>query len=451
MSCHIDGSRNSCALHGALQLIEAIEGVVPVVHSNAGCGLHYHLGVSRAGASGSPFGAPPVSSSNVSEKHVVFGGSSRLREQLKNTVKIVDGELYFIVSGCSTEMVGDDIPAMAREGRDQNFPVVYANTPGFRGDVHHGYQLAARALIEQLPALNHPDPEVSSGKVVNLLGVIPHQDPFWQGNLEEIGRLLRGIGLEPNLLVGPGQDIASWRRAPHAVLNLVLSFWGEAPASLLGERYGIPSLVFGGIPVGFAASDLLRLVSDQLNLEGEAVERFIHAEEQRLLRHLSALADTYFRAGFQRDFILVGESSLVAGIGSFLTDTLGLVPRAFIVTDELPEPDRVHRLEGLGQLAGRYGAELVFSGDLAEIADFIRAARPGLLLGSALEGPVASELAIPLLQVSFPAGDRVIFERASAGYRGAAALVEDLGSELLQSLRHGAEVYSSIQQSVYHE
>ena len=151
MAHHIEGSRNSCALHGALQVIGAIEGAVPVIHSTAGCGVQHFLGINRLAAGGDRFGGPPVSSSNISEKHVVFGGGSRLREQLKNTVKIVEGDLYVIVTGCSTEMVGDDIPAMAKEGRDQDFPVIYANTPGFRGDVHQGYQLAVKALIEQLP------------------------------------------------------------------------------------------------------------------------------------------------------------------------------------------------------------------------------------------------------------------------------------------------------------
>ncbi|MEI7789062.1 MAG: nitrogenase component 1, partial [Chlorobiaceae bacterium] len=138
MAHHIEGSRNSCALHGALQVIEAIEGVVPVIHSTAGCGVQHFLGVNRLNAGADRFGGPPVSNSNISEKHVVFGGSSRLREQLKNTVKIVEGDLYVIVTGCSTEMVGDDIPAMTKEGRDQDFQVIYANTPGFRGDVHLG-------------------------------------------------------------------------------------------------------------------------------------------------------------------------------------------------------------------------------------------------------------------------------------------------------------------------
>lgn len=430
MSNHIDGSRNSCALHGALQLIEAIDGVVPVIHSNAGCGFQHFLGVNRLNSGGDAFGGPPISSTNISEKHVVFGGSSRLREQLKNTIQVLEGDLYFIVSGCSTEMVGDDIPAMTKEGREQNFPVIYANTPGFRGDVHEGYQLAVKALIEQLPDLLKEQRPPAEG-VVNLWGIIPHQDPFWAGNLEEIGRLLEGIGLKPNLLLGFGQDVNRWHQVPDALLNIVVSVWGERPAKMLEERYGTPALTFDGLPVGAAAGRLLLAVSDQLGLDRERTEQFIQAEEKRLSRHLAGLADTYYRAGFQREFVLVGESAQVVGLSDFLTHTLGLVPRTLIVTDNPPEEYSGRVQSTLSVLSEGWGAELFFSEDHVEISGLIRESGAGLVLGSALEEQVADELGVPFLQVSFPLSDRVVLDRAYAGYKGASAFLEDLGSVIL--------------------
>ncbi|NTV01546.1 MAG: oxalate:formate antiporter [Chlorobiaceae bacterium] len=430
MSYHIDGSRNSCALHGALQLIEAIEGAVPVIHSNAGCGLQHYLGVNRLGPGTDPYGGPPVSSSNITEKHVVFGGSSRLREQLKNTVKVVEGELYFIVSGCSTEMVGDDIPAMTKEGLDQSFPVVYANTPGFRGAVHQGYELAAKALIEQLPSLSKDKPEQAEN-LVNIWGIIPHQDPFWAGNLEELGRLLEGIGLRPNLLVGYGHGPEDWRCVPDAVLNIVVSVWGEAPARLLEERYGTPFLVVEGLPVGPAAGRLLRAVTDLLGLDASRTERFVEAEEKRLDRQLSGLADTFYRAGFQREFALVGESSQVVGLGEFLTRSLGLLPRTLIVTDNPTDEARSVIKERLAALVEDWDAEVFFSEDHAEISDLVVSGGATLVLGSALEGKAAETLGVPFLPVSFPLADRVVIDRGYAGYRGVAALLEDLGSAIL--------------------
>jgi nitrogenase molybdenum-iron protein beta chain len=435
MAHTIEGSRNSCALHGALQVIEAIHGVVPVIHSTAGCGTQHFFGVNRLNAGGDTFGGPPISSSNISEKHIVFGGSSRLREQLKNTVKIVEGDLYVIVTGCSTEMVGDDIPAMNKEGRDQDFPVIYVNTPGFRGDVHQGYQAAVKALIEQLPLLGKEEYPGTEG-LVNIWGVIPHQDPFWAGNLEEIGRLLEGIGLKPNLLFGYGQGVPDWQRVPEAVLNVVVSVWGDAPALLLEERYGTPKLSFKGLPVGNAAGRFLQEITERLELDRKRTELFIESEEKLLNTYHASLADTYYRAGFQREFALIGESAQVVGLSDFLTETLGLIPRTLVITDNPPETVREALLTRLTVRAQSSRAEVFFSEDQAEISALVHSGNARLVIGSALEEQVAVELGVPFLQLSFPLSDRVVLNRGYAGYRGAAALLEDMGSAILSSSNH---------------
>jgi nitrogenase molybdenum-iron protein beta chain len=434
MSNHIDGSRNSCALHGALLLIDAIRGAVPVIHTNAGCGMQHFLGVNRTGYNCGPFGSPPVSSSNISEKHVVFGGSSRLREQLKNTVKVVKGELYFIVSGCSTEMVGDDIPAMTKEGFEQSFPVIYANTPGFRGAVHHGYQLALTSLIEQLPELQRAK-RTKIERRVNVLGIIPGQDPFWRGNLEELGRLLEGIGLEPNLLPGEA-GVEAWYRVPEAALNIVVSSWGEPAARLLQERYSTPFVLLAGLPVGTAAGSLLRSVSGLLGLDSERTGQLIFDEETRLGRKLADLADLYYREGLQQEFALVGESAAVTGIAGFLAGTLGLMPRTIVVTDPLPEEALEAVRQSLSGFEAEFGTAMVFSEDSGEISDSIRRSQAGIVLGSELERPVAEELGAVFLPLSFPLGRRVVIERGYAGYRGAVTFLEDLFSAVLSAKIH---------------
>lgn len=430
MSHHLEGSRNSCALHGALQLFEAIEGVIPVIHSTSGCGVQHYLGVTRLSGGNDPFSSPPVSSSNIAEKHVVFGGGSRLREQLKNTLKVVQGGLYAIVTGCSTEMVGDDIPAMAREGREQDWPVVYANTPGFSGDVHHGYHLALKALIEQLPGIWKRTGEFQT-RMVNVWGIIPNQDPFWRGNLQEMGRLLEGIGLVPNLLLGSEQGIASWKQIPEAALNLVLSHWGKLPAGLLEQRYGTPSIILEEVPVGSAAVPLLRRLTEQLKLDQIRSEEFITREESLLNHQFARLADSYYRAGFQREFVLVGESAQVAGIGEFLGKSFGLLPRMLIITDNPPDNVQEALADRLSSIVSGYATEVIFSEDRAEITDIIKTSNVQLILASSLEREVAVELDVPFLALSFPLGDRIVLDRGYAGYRGATALLEDIGSTIL--------------------
>lgn len=430
MSAHLERSRNGCALHGALQTLEAIDGVVPVIHATAGCGVQHVLGGVRGGGAALPgiVGGTPLSSSNIGEKHVVFGGGSRLREQLKNSLKLVPGELYVVVSGCATEMVGDDIPAMTREGREQGFPVIHAATPGFRGGPHAGYEQVVRALLEQLPSLPTPEVAVPPG-LVNIWGIVPQQDLFWQGHLLELSRLLGRLGLTANPLFGPGEGVGGWQRVPHAALNLVLSPWGGEAALLLEEKYGTPSLSLPGLPIGPAASGrLLQQVSELLRLDPDLAARVRDEEARGFNRHLARLADSYYRYGWQREFVLVGETALVTGMTEFLVGTLGLLPRLAIITDNPPEPRRAGIVEQLRTHLDPYAAAIVFSEESGEISDLLGAGNAELVLASSLEAEAAARLAAPLLTVSFPVRDRVILTRGYAGYRGALALLEDLGS-----------------------
>ena len=80
-----------------------------------------------------PLGGLATPASNIFEKQVVFGATARLREQIKNTAKVVDGELLVVLSSCATEMIGDDVPAMAKEARDQGLNVLSIASAGFRG------------------------------------------------------------------------------------------------------------------------------------------------------------------------------------------------------------------------------------------------------------------------------------------------------------------------------
>lgn len=42
---------------------------------------------------------------------MVFGGTDRLAEQVANTLRVMDGTLYVVLTSCVTEMIGDDVGA----------------------------------------------------------------------------------------------------------------------------------------------------------------------------------------------------------------------------------------------------------------------------------------------------------------------------------------------------
>jgi nitrogenase molybdenum-iron protein beta chain len=412
-----------CALHGALHCATAVPGVVPILHATAGCGVQAHLNGAAAGWAGPDrFGGLAAPACNVFEKQVVFGATARLREQIKNTVKITQGGLHVVLSSCATEMIGDDVPAMAKEARDQGFPVLSIASAGFRGSSHDGYVLFLKGVLAQFAQPGQRDP-----LLVNLLGIVPRQDAFWEGDLAEWSRLLAGIGLRANPLFGPEGGIDGLRDLARAGITLAVSPWGVEVARTLEQDFGVPWLDAGGLPVGAVASGaLLRDVAARLDLPGEPVEAFIAAETRREDHYLSRLADMYFRHNLQRSFALVAGSLHAAGLVGFLTGTLGWLPRLVVVADGPPDAARPALRQHLAALTEGYDSGVLFSEDAGEIEAAIVASGAEIVLGRALDRAAADALDVELVQVACPVADRLVLDKGLSGVRGAVTLIEEI-------------------------
>lgn len=425
--------RNGCALHGAIKLLDAIKGVVPVVHANTGCSLNARFSSSGFNAAaGRHFrGAMETSATTLYDKHVVFGGTSRLREQIKNTVKVLDADLYVVVSGCVPEIVGDDLPAMVKEAREQQFPVLGISSPGFKGNAYAGYEHAAKGVLEGVAGLFDLSGELKENRV-NLFGLVPEQDPFWEGDLLELEEVLDAVGLEANRLLGIGQDVKDWKQASRARLSLVLSPWGLAPARFLEERYGTPYLYLGWLPVG--ARDvglLLEKLAVTLALGEDILAHARERFERRTRYFLQKAAQTWLRHDFQKDLAIVANSAHAVGLARFLAGTLGQFLKLVIITDQPDEQLHAGLIAAIHEEAPE--AEVMFSASQQTIAGHLGAVQPEVILGSWLEAPLAARLGVPLLQISTPLRQTLVLNRSYAGFKGALALVEDYAATLLRA------------------
>lgn len=424
--------RNSCLLHGALQTVKSIENAVPIIHSTAGCGIQqYFSGTSLSGNGGSGYtGGFSIPSTNVIEKQVVFGGTSRLREQIKNTVKVQLGDVYVVLTGCTTELVGDDVPAMTKEAQEQGYPVITVSTPGFKGEIHEGYVAAVRAIIHQLDKFTAITENKIKG-LVNIFGIVPEQDVFWRGNLEEIKRILEAIGLKVNTLFGVGQGVGQWAEVPAAELNIVISSWGLPIGDLLEEKYETPFIYFDYLPVGpKETTEFIDTVGERLKLDLERIGEFTYKEEKRVAYYIENSLDSYFRYNFKRSFALVGDSALTLGINSFLSDPLSLIPEVIIITDNVNEKSKKTIKERLKN----YDTDIFFEQDGNVIKEYIRKKKVEIILGSSLEKEVAEDLEVPLVEVSFPVVNNLILSKGYAGYNGSINLLEDLGSRIINKI-----------------
>jgi nitrogenase molybdenum-iron protein beta chain len=420
--------RHGCDLHGAIQTIEELRGAVPIVHANAGCVYQNYL-AQKAGhlVNGGVYG-PEIPATEVIEKQVIFGGASRLREEIKNTAKVINGELYIVLGSCEAAMVGDDLKAMTKEAADINLPVISYFSAGFKGGSHWGYQNLMKAIIRQIPSVK----KIPSGKIkglVNILGVLPKTDIFYKGDLEEIKRLLAGAGIKANIFFGPQGAVKELEQSAQAEHTLVFSRWGLAAAQQLNEQYGTPYTVFDCLPLGLEdVENFFSRISPLIQIDSAGLAEFLERERERFSYYTKALADTYYTQALQKSAAIVGDAGTVIRIGAFLKKYLGALIHTAVITDAY------HGKNGeKPQIPDNIAGELFCSDDSGEIGQIIRDTDVEIVLGSSLEAPIAGRLELPYLTVSSPSRDKVILHKTYAGLEGAYFLLEDYANAVLKN------------------
>jgi nitrogenase molybdenum-iron protein beta chain len=185
-------------------------------------------------------GSDAVPSSNLIEKDVVFGGADRLHNLIEGALKVMDGDFFVVLTSCTSEIIGDDVANVVGNFRNRGVPIVYAETAGFKGDSYKGHELILEAIIEQ-----HLKPSDTKEKgLVNVFASVPRHDPFWEGDLNELKKLLSYLGLKANILFGYNSGgIKAFEEIPKAEFNLLVSpHIGLNTVKLLEEKFGTPYL-----------------------------------------------------------------------------------------------------------------------------------------------------------------------------------------------------------------
>jgi nitrogenase molybdenum-iron protein beta chain len=333
-------------------------------------------------------------------------------------------------------MVGDDVAGMTREVAEQGETVLYSGTAGFHGDSHFGYERVMPDLIEGLAALGKTEKNGKRAeKRVNIFGVLPKTDVHFKGDLEEIKRILKGIGganLEIGVFFGPGDGVEELIAAPGADLNLVFSKWGISIGEKLKEKYGVPMLAFPAIPTGCSpVREMAEAVVKKLDLDKTEAEAFLEEEEARFRYYLKGLEDVYNDENAGKAIGIVGDESTVIRIGGFLKSCLGATIAAAVVTDSFPNGQAHENENALNEL----GEKIYRTQDGREISDILTRSEADLILGSSLETEIAQKLDIPSLEISYPIRSRLILNKTYSGLRGALRLTEDYLSAITESNR----------------
>ncbi|GHV89190.1 hydrogenase [Spirochaetia bacterium] len=424
--------RYKCAL-AAMQTVHAIPRTIPVLHSGPGCGAKLN---NNNGTSGmySPNIFPCTS---VSEKEVVFGGVDKLRTTIENALKIIDADLFVVLTGCTSEIIGDDVGEVVSEFADAGKKVIFANTPGFKGNNYLGHDWILRAIFDQY--LPRRKASVQPG-LVNIFSAPPMQDAFWLGNLRELESLVSEIGLTPNTIFGHGRGLPNIDRIPDAQLNLLVGPWaGLESVRFLEKKYGTPFMHYPTLPVGaFETSRFLRALAEKAGADKTVCEKVISSHEDEYYYYIERYSDIFLEQRvMSKRFITVADAHYALAFTKFLVNDLGMFPSAQFITDDTPAVYRESLTREFQNLNYGITADIVFSTDGDEIHRNVRETATGgnpLVIGSSWEKRLAQEINGIFVNVSYPMVSRMVINGHVAGYSGGLKVLEDMYTEARERL-----------------
>ncbi len=429
MSQVTENPKGGCVLAGINSVLGAIDRVCPIYHSGPGCCMQTTAAdQGQSGHKSSRFvSSVSLPSTNMLEKEVVFGGTEKLRTTVQGAIDIIDADAYFVLTGCTAGIIGDDIVSVTEEFQDKGYSVYPIETPGFVGDSNLGYETVWTTMINQVIEENVPKDD----KLVNIFGIIPYHDPFWSGALEEIDRILSALGLKVNTFFTKHQGIETIRKCSGAALNIIINPWlFKGPAKKMEQKFGIPSIRVPGLFVGATdTTKFVRQVAEAMHLDQEIVDKVIAAEEEYVYDYL---AQSVGVVSWKR-FAVVADANNAVGITRYLANDFSFTPVLVIVSEPLfRQEDKDRIVEQIEDLEYAKPPKVIFASDQYEINQALREEEEEitLLIGSSNEREVALEKDIQFILAAFPMNERLVFNRTYAGYRGSLTFTEDLYDNL---------------------
>jgi nitrogenase molybdenum-iron protein NifN len=435
---------NACKLCkplGACLAFRGIEGAVPFLHGSQGCATYMRRYII------SHFREPmDIASSALGEKQAVYGGCANLKQGLRNVMTKYGARLIGVASTCLTETIGDDVPRLVREFRQEAAGVevpalVTVSTPSYAGTHMEGFHAAVQAVVEQVAQGGEP-----TGRVNLLPGFVSPAD------IRYLKEVLRDFGLMGIILPDisetlDGPATAEYEKIPAGGTPLAdIAAMGRSRATLefgrtldpalsagesLARHFGVPRYSLG-TPIGLRETDRFFGILEEL-AGRSSPER--HVQERGRL--VDAYVDGH-KYVFGKRAVVYGEEDLVVGLTAFLVE-IGVKPVlcasgarshrfaaavAQVTAGLLPEPPLVR--EGL---------------DFYELAQEAEVLKPDFLLGHSKGYHLARRWGIPLIRAGFPIHDRFGGQRLlHLGYRGAQQLLDRIINAVLEKAQQDSPV-----------
>lgn len=414
----------SCGLSGGFLGALGFDNSSLLVHGSSGCGFAMRYGLSQHWKSFIPC---PVTS--LHEEDVIFGGGELLERAIEKHVEIYPSEVLFLLTSCSAEIIGEDLHKAAQTaGEKYRQKVVGVDVGGASGNTFSGYNSFLVKVVDHLyPSKDdRREPEPGTPPQIDVMGILPYWDMFWRGDIKEVKRMCRAIGVRVNSVLSGDCSLESVRNSVNTQLTVSLNhnIGGRALRRLKSRRLG-KVLTCTGAPIGFRYTrKFLCEMAEAVGLDAKAVASAIDAEERTarevMLRGFD-FSKVMFTAGRAA---LVGDPARVVPLADFLVNDLGLRCVLIAFTSSVTET----QLQELSCILGsrNRNVKVLVEQDNYLIRKEISESSANIVFGRSIDR-IADMTKTVFITWQFPSTDKfVVYDRPYLGYKGIASIVDDI-------------------------
>ena len=284
------------------------------------------------------FGQPRVPATYLDDQDYIFGATEKLDKILPKTAE-KGHRLIAVVNSPGAALIGDDLERfIAAAGLPA--PCVAVESAGFSDGFAHGFQ---EAVIRTLKRISPPSLPIRS-KRVNLIGISIFQR-HWEGDVQELKRLLGLCGIQVNAVLCAGCSVADLEALGSAEANLVVHHeFADELIPFLESAFGRPSLIPAtGSPIGFQETERwIEGVCESLRADPAPALADVRRARKRAYDALSRFNSL---TGLPKGatFALKADGSIALPLTRWLYDYLGMVPVGVSTNDAVSEHRKLLR------------------------------------------------------------------------------------------------------------
>ncbi|WP_419031943.1 nitrogenase iron-molybdenum cofactor biosynthesis protein NifE, partial [Dysgonomonas gadei] len=370
-------SQRACVFCGSRVVLYPIADALNLVHGPIGC-ASYTWDIRGAMSSGPELHRSSFST-DLREKHVIFGGEKQLYQALHELIDKHHPKAAFVYSTCIVGVIGDDVQSVCkRVAREKNIPVIAVMAEGFQGSKKDGYKIACDAMASLIGTDNSKEISTMS---INILG-----DFNLAGELWILAGYYKRMGIQILASITGDGRVKDIQNAHRASLNVVQCSGSMMHlAKTMKEKYGIPFIkvsYFGIEDMSDALYEVAKFFKSEETMDKardlvkEELSKLLPALEPYRLSLQGKKAAIYVGGAFKaislvKALRLIGVKTVIAGTQTGNTEDYKLLEA---ICDD--------------------GCILVDDSNPVELSEFVKQTGADLFIGGVKERPIAYKLGI---------------------------------------------------------